>query len=85
MDTVTVFVSCVVLIEQGRYVDYKNIGKIVGLSLVPISQPDLQSLEVLSKFTIVVLNTHKVYRLHPSIPFHLDMKQEGPKGPGSLT
>jgi len=70
---VLVFVSCVALIEQGRYVDFRNIGKVVGL--LPISQPDLQSLEVLSKFTIVGLNTHKVYRLHPSIPFHLDVKK----------
>lgn len=61
------FTSCIALLQNGWYVNYKNLAKLG--SHLPISQSFLQRLEVLSCFRIQGLVGMTLFRLHEEISF----------------
>lgn len=63
---VLTFVTCIALLESGRFIDYNNLKKIV--QDMPICQFRLRLLEIQSKFLLNNVKNLKLYRLHPSIP-----------------
>lgn len=70
---VLTFVSCLALFQQGRYVKFHALSTLELRG--PLSQRVLIALEVQSKFTFPNVNTFKLYRLHPSIPWKLYLKR----------
>lgn len=68
------FVSCVALLQLGRYVNYYSLSNLVrDLSL---TQSTLKMLEVQSPFYIPGINNVKILRLHRTIPIHLGLKRK---------
>ena len=68
LDTLT-FVSCVALIQQKWFVNFKNIDPM--LSTLPVNQFTMQSLQILGNIDLSFVGTLKIRRLHKSIPFQL--------------
>lgn len=66
---VLTFVSCLARLMDGAFVDYYRLGRLLGDLPKAVTQRDLQSRQIQSKFLLNGFNVYKVWRLHPSIPF----------------
>lgn len=71
---VLAFLSGVALLMGGSYVDYLNLSRLERK--LPITQLMLKMLEVQSKFLLNNIHTFRVWKLHPSIPYKLDIKKK---------
>lgn len=67
------FVTCVALLMNGCYVDYLNLSRLERK--LPLTQVMLRMLEVQCKFRLGNINTFTLWRLHPSIPYKLNLKK----------
>lgn len=70
---VLAFVSAVAMLMNDRYVDYSNLSRLE--KKMPITQFMLKMLEVQCKFLYGNVNTFRLHRLHPSIPYRLENRK----------
>lgn len=63
---VMTFITCVALLESGRFVDYDKLYRL--LQDLSLTQRDLRDIEIQSKFLLNNMNKFMVWRLHYSIP-----------------
>lgn len=73
---VCTFVSCVALIQQGIFVDYRALSRL-EMDL-PLSQARLRMLQIQSPIHFAGVRVFNLYRLHPDIPFKIKQSQPRP-------
>ncbi|XP_071353431.1 uncharacterized protein [Trachinotus anak] len=73
---VCTFVSCVALIQQGIFVDYRALSRL-EIDL-PLSQARLRMLQIQSPIYFAGVRVFNLYRLHPDIPFKIKQSQPRP-------
>ena len=70
------FVSCVAFLQLGKFVDYYALSRLVRD--MPITQSTLKMAEVQCQFQLPGVNNMRIFRLHPSVQFHLERKLDYP-------
>ena len=71
--TLLLFCSCVGLLQQGWYVSYEKLDRLV--QSLPVQQIVLRRMEILSTKLLGCMSRPKIYRLHDTISFKLSISE----------
>lgn len=71
---VLTFISCVGMMMNGYFVDYNHLRDLLQEISPIMSQAQLQKLQTLGKFTLSKVYIVLIWKLHESIPFHVQQQ-----------